>query len=87
MKFADDTAIVECSTKNDDCDHRQEIKQLEILVQGSLHQCQENKGDNHFISSKTLPPPMYIRGAAVEVVCSFMYRGTPLKTLTFSGTP
>lgn len=64
-------------------------------MQGSLHQCQENKGDNHFSSSKTFPPPMYIRGAAVEVVCSFMYRGTlPTKDLnifwytitsTFSG--
>ncbi|KAI3352236.1 hypothetical protein L3Q82_005214 [Scortum barcoo] len=58
VKFADDTAVVGRIANNDESDYRQEVEQLEGLVQTKqpLHQREEDQGDDRGLQKGQTPP-------------------------------
>lgn len=88
VKFADDTAIVECSTKNDDRDHRQEVKQLEIRCRDLCISVMKTKEIIISVAAKPSLHPFTLGEQLWKwspALCILVH--IPLKTLTFSGTP
>ncbi len=78
VKFADDTAVVGRITDNDESEYREEVEHLMQWCRGN-NLCINVKKTKEMVvdfrRDRRPPPPLYIRGVAVEVVSSFRYLG------------
>ncbi len=90
VKFADDSAVVGLITRNDKAAYRQDVEDLRRWCKEHnliLHISKTKQMVVDFHRSSAPPPPLYINGAAVEIVSCFKYLGVYLTPSPGATTP